>query len=161
MARSAGPKVQTWRDGIGTMVDGRPWTFFATFTTPYEMSLKAARRLCDRVHGSWSRLSDDQCTMFWVAERNECRDGHHVHALVDVPEKFRAPQLYGSLIESYQWMVGAKAETIDRETGEVKYTGRGRIDLRKFDNRRNATSYLTKYVTKGDLADWDFLTSRR
>lgn len=157
--RSPKTKVRpSFQDGMKQWMNDSDWTFFATFTTPYEMTLPSARRLADRTHKSWAKLSGNQCRMLWVAEGNELRDGHHLHALVKVPEDFRKDHLYGTLIESYQVAVGAKAHTIDRNTGKVKYTGRGRIDLQRYDKRRNASGYLTKYMLKAHtLLDWDIL----
>lgn len=137
-------------------MDAQDWTYFATFTTHYPMTLKAARRLAGRTHASWAKMTGGDCRLLWVAERNELRDGHHLHALVAVPDAFRQPHLYSALIEAYQIMAGAKAVQIDKATGKTKYTQRSRIDLQSFDKRRNASGYLTKYMTKGSqLLDWD------
>jgi hypothetical protein len=133
------------------------WTFFATFTTPYEMTLPSARRLADRVHSMWGRMADGQCRILWVAERNELRDGHHLHALVWMPENFRHPHLHAALCEAYSVAaVGGKA--LSNDGGKVTYERRARIDLQRYDKRRNASGYLSKYMTKGrDLLDWDIL----
>jgi hypothetical protein len=136
------------------------WTFFATFTTPYEMTLPSARRLADRVHSMWGRMADGQCRILWVAERNELRDGHHLHALVWMPEHFRQPHLHAALCEAYSVAaVGGKA--LSNDGGKVTYERRARIDLQRYDKRRNASGYLTKYMTKSrDLLDWDILLSK-
>ena len=136
------------------------WTFFATFTTPYEMTLPSARRLADRVHSMWGRMADGQCRILWVAERNELRDGHHLHALVWMPENFRQPHLHAALCEAYSVAaVGGKA--LSNDGGKVTYERRARIDLQRYDKRRNASGYLTKYMTKSrDLLDWDILLSK-
>lgn len=136
------------------------WTFFATFTTPYEMTLKSARRLAGRVHSTWGRMSDGQCRILWVAERNELRDGHHLHALVWMPENFRHPHLHAALCEAYS-VAAVGGQAISNEGGKVTYKRRARIDLQRYDKRRNASGYLAKYMTKGrDLLDWDILTSK-
>jgi hypothetical protein len=136
------------------------WTFFATFTTPHPLSLYSARTLANRVHGKWGRLSDGQCSILWVAERNELRDGHHLHALVKLPEHFRQPHLHAALCEAYSVAaVGGKA--LSNDGGKVTYERRARIDLQRYDKRRNASGYLTKYMTKSrDLLDWDILLSK-
>lgn len=134
------------------------WTYFATMTTPYEMTLKSARRLAENTHRSWSRMTGRQCRLLWVAERNELRDGHHIHGLVWVPDNFRDPHLHYALCEAYQVCTGAKAQTIDKRTGKVKYDKWSRIDLQAYDKKRNAGGYLTKYMTKASsLLDWDIL----
>jgi hypothetical protein len=100
----------------------------------------------ERTHRSWKVLADGDCRVFFVMERNQLRDGHHLHALVHVPDRFHQPHLYGALIDTYQVMVGATVERNDG--GKLKWKGRGRIDLRKFDKRKNAAGYCLKYMMK-------------
>lgn len=140
-----------------TLFDGMEWTFFATLTTPYEMSLPSARRLAERTHLMWTRMAGGQCRLLWVAERNQLRDGHHLHALVCLPDQFRQPHLHAALCEAYSVAaVGGKA--ITNEGGKVTYERRARIDLKRYDKRRNASGYLSKYMTKSSqLLDWDIL----
>lgn len=154
--RSAIPKIPSFRDAVVDWIGGQDWTFFATLTTPYQMSLRSARRLAERTHRSWDRMANGHCTMLWVAEKNELRDGHHLHALVRVPDEFHAPHLHKAMCEAYQVQAGGTVDTIDRTTGAVKFTKWSRIDLQRFDRRRNAAGYLAKYMTKGnELLDWD------
>lgn len=137
---------------------GMDWTFFATLTTPYQMTLKSARRLAERTHTSWSRLAAGDCTMLWVAERNELRDGHHLHALIRVPDAFRQPHLHAALCEAYQVQTGGTVARIDKATGKTTWSRWSRIDLQAYDRRRNAGGYLTKYMTKANsLLDWDLI----
>lgn len=148
----------SFRDALVGFVNDLDWTFFATLTTPYAMTLPSARRLAERTHNSWSRMADGSCRMLWVAERNQLRDGHHLHALVTLPSQFTQPYLFNALCEAYQAQTGAKAATIDRSNGKATYTQWSRIDLRRYDRRRNASGYLSKYMTKADeLLDWDLL----
>jgi hypothetical protein len=156
--RSPKAKVQqTFQAALSGWMGGMDWTFFATLTTHYPMTLKSARRLAERTHTSWSKMTAGDCRMLWVAERNELRDGHHLHALVAVPDAFRAPHLHHALCEAYQAMAGTgTVERIDKATGKAKYTQWSRIDLQRYDKRRNASGYLTKYMTKAnELLDWD------
>lgn len=157
---SSKAKLRTeFREAVVGWCGGMEWTFFATFTTPYAMTLKSARSLAGRTHNSWSRMTNGQCMILWVAEKNELRDGHHLHALVWVPDHFKQRHLHYALCEAYQVCAGAKAETIDKRTGKVTYRSWSRIDLQAYDKRRNAGGYLTKYMTKSsELLDWDILT---
>jgi len=146
-------------------MDGMEWSFFVTLTTPYELSLGSGRRLVERTHNQWRRLlmgEGEGIRTIWVAERNELRDGHHLHLLLSLPKRFHDKGHYGQLVETYQRMVGAKAERIDKHTGHIKWANGGRIDLQRFDKRRNASGYLTKYILKGkkgQLLDWDIYES--
>ena len=154
-----------------------PWTFFVTMTAPYPngLSLPAARRLAERTHKGLKALADGDCRMFFVMERNQLRDGHHMHALLYMPARFHQPHLYQAMIDTYQAMVGAKLEQNDG--GKLKwsngsvyddgyskrrvsgYGDRGRIDVQRFDKRKNAAGYCLKYMMKArnGPADYDLL----
>ena len=154
--------VQGWADWL----NGMPWTFFVTFTVPYlnGISTTAAMALMNRTHESWKKMANGQCTFFYVTERNQLRDGHHMHALVWLPDHFTHPHMYCGLIDAYQAMVGAKVvrndggkliwangSVYDDFYGKRKvsdYGDRGRIDIRKFDKGRKAASYCLKYIMK-------------
>lgn len=147
--------AKAYGDWLNTM----PWTFFVTMTAPYPngLSLPAARRLAERTHKGLKALADGNCTMFFVMERNQLRDGHHMHALLHMPERFHQPHLYSGIIDTYQAMVGAKLERNDG--GKLTWSGRGRIDVQRFDKRKNAAGYCLKYMMKArnGPADYDLL----
>ena len=158
-------KARSLASSLGSWMNGMEWSFFVTLTTPYELSLPSGRRLVERTHSQWGTLlvaDGEGIRTMWVAERNELRDGHHLHLLLSLPKRFHDKGHYGQLVEAYQRMVGAKVERIDRHTGHITWANKGRIDLQRFDKRRNASGYLTKYIlkgTKGQLLDWDFYES--
>lgn len=128
-------------------------------TAPYPkgLSLPAARRLAERTHKGLKELADGDCRMFFVMERNQLRDGHHMHALLYMPDRFHQPHLYQAIIDTYQAKVGAKVERNDR--GKLTWSGRGRIDVQRFDKRKNAAGYCLKYMMKArnGPADYDLL----
>ena len=142
--------------GYATWLNGMPWTFFVTFTVPYVngLSTAAARRLMERTHTTWKAMANGDCKFFYVTERNQLRDGHHMHALVSLPSHFTHPHMYGGLIDAYQAMVGAKVERNDK--GKLTWSGRGRIDIRKFDKRKNAAAYCLKYMMKAKNGPGDY-----
>ncbi len=89
-------------------------------------------------------------------ERNELRDGCHLHALVDVPDKFRELHWYVTLVDAYQAMAGATV--IRNDNGKVTWEGRSRIDMRRYNGRKDAGGYAAKYASKSNGPDnWDIL----
>jgi len=154
------------------------WTWFATFTTPYELTLKSARRLVERVADRW-RKEDPTVRVFWVAEKFELKDGYHLHALVHAKN---GKELFSTFIQGYQEMTrgrvvgnagGKVVRSLDKkiaqkeqpwaesspavyETGTpvirgVKQEKQGvwcRIQLSPFDPKRAAADYLVPYMFK-------------
>lgn len=107
-------------------------------------------------------------------ERNELRDGCHLHALVHVPDQFRELHWYTTMIDAYQAMAGAKVKRNDNgkiiwEDGTVindgygerrvyGYGDRARIDMRRYNGRKDAGGYAAKYASKNNGPDnWDIL----
>ena len=88
------------------------WTWFATFTTPYELTLKSARRLVERTGKAWQKL-DPTCRIFWVAERFEVKDGYHLHALVYARN---GEKMFGEFCQVYQAM--ARGRVIGNKDGK-------------------------------------------
>lgn len=94
--------------------------------------------------------------MFWAAERNELRDGHHMHALVRLPPEFHEKELYTKLCRKYSTITGAAKHRYCRVTGEERWkSSNARIDLQRYDPKRTASGYLTKYLLKGRGTDYD------
>jgi uncharacterized protein YjhX (UPF0386 family) len=157
------------------------WTWFATFTTPYELTLKSARRLVERTVHQWQKL-DPTVRVFWVAERFELKDGYHLHALVYARN---GDKYFGEFLQVYQAMArgrvvgnknGKPIRAVDRkhkhevtgdqyDDGDYEHVGEVRprwcrIELRKFDPKRAAADYLVPYMFKeqsrGQGADYDW-----
>jgi hypothetical protein len=79
-----------------------------------------------------------------------------MHALVLLPSEFHAPRRYKQLIEKYQIVTAASKYRYCRVTGEERYkSSNARIDLQRFDPKRNASGYLTKYLLKDIRAEYD------
>ena len=145
-----------WHDGMAKWIGGQPWTYFVTFTTNYELSTKSARRLMDRTHRSWSLLTDGRCKLIYFMEANELRDGCHLHALVHVPDQFRQLHWYTTMVDAYQAQAGATVKRNDK--GKITWEGRHRIDMRRYNGRRDAGGYAAKYASKNNGPDnWDIL----
>jgi len=110
----------------------------------------------ERTHKQWQALSNNTCTIVYVMEPNELRDGYHLHALVDMPVRFRKPQYFHQLVDSYQAMTGARIVTNDN--GKLRWDGYARLHMVKYDNRKRTGYYMTKYMTKKNGIDnWDIL----
>lgn len=146
-------------NGYVDWVNTIDWTWFCTFTTSYELTQNSARRLMERFH-SWMQVyTGNQCQFFWVTEKNELRDGCHTHGLLKVPEEFTAQHHYANIIDQYQVLTGSKI--IKNNGGKPEFDRKWcRVDLQKFDKRRNAGKYCLKYISKsqkGGKGDFDFL----
>ena len=158
------------------------WTWFATFTTPYELTLPSARRLVERTVKEWRKI-DASAKVFWVAEKFELKDGYHLHALVYAKD---GEKRFNEFVHTYQAMARGRvvgnvngkdvravdkrlASTVTQENyddGNYSHVNAGlkpawcRIQLSKFDKRRAAAEYLVPYMFKenrGQGADFDFL----
>jgi len=113
----------------GEFLDGIEWDYFCTFTTPYELTLKSARRLSGRIAKAVNIPRAGK--MFWGAEKFECKDGYHIHALIQssVPKRV----LWAWYKDRY-----------------------GRNSISNYDTGRRGSEYVTKYVAK-ELSDWDLM----
>jgi len=129
-----------------------PWNYFATFTTPYEMTLKSARRLMNKYHSAMTIEGRDDW-IFWVAERFKLKDGYHLHALIKTSEPWNKESLW--LL--YQDKSVYRGQVSNRKDGKVF----NRCDIQKRDVKKSAASYMFKDVryTAKDLfkCDYDLL----
>ncbi len=135
-------KKENTRDHYSKFLGEMEWTYFATCTTGYELTLKSARRVMERFHFEITKYC--KCTLFWVAEKYKAKDGFHTHALINVPE--HCP--YDLIIQLWQKVTGGKSEN--------KWQ---RIRLESYQPDKGASNYCTKYLLK-EVADWDILRKR-
>lgn len=110
-------------------LDSIPWDYFCTFTTPYELTLKSARRLSNRIARTINIPRAGK--MFWGAEKFECKDGYHLHALINSPVPKHV--LWEWYFEKY-----------------------GRNSITNYDSGKSGSYYVTKYISK-ELSDWDII----
>lgn len=137
-------------------LEGQEWHFWFTGTTGYELTIKSARRLVNRF---FEGFKVNGALMFWVAEKFEVKDGHHIHALIRIPNKYGSMDpdnelLYREILNMWQSAAGNKA--ISNDEGKITWQSWHRVDLQKFDTKRGAGGYCAKYVFKGN-ADYDLL----
>ena len=134
---------------FGTWLQSHNWTHWATFTTPYTLTLSSARRLMSRfadmrvapAPGSPKVLK----SLFWAAEPFDCKEGYHTHALVQIGEGMP----YKAMINAYQVSAG------NRELTKEKWC---RVQISDYNPQKHAAFYVSKYISKR-LADYDFLTN--
>lgn len=150
---------QTDLTSYADWINSQDWHFFCTFTTGYELTMKSARRLMDRTHDHWKKYLNE-CTLFWVAEPFEVRDGYHTHGILRVPPNLITTKgtlqsfHHKNLIDIYQQMCGALVTKNSK--GKLTFDSWHRIELAKFDNRKNAGAYATKYITKSQYGKTDY-----
>lgn len=133
-------------DAYANFVGSLDWSYWCTFTTPYELTLKSARRLMDRFH---DRLCEKigRNRLFWVAEPFDCRDGYHTHGLLYVDSNAPDKQSeWEALNESFQIVQGRE-----------NHGKRGRPRILRY-NGKGASKYCAKYIQKA-RCDYDLLFS--
>lgn len=134
-------------------LDLTPWSFFCTFTTPYEMTLAGARRLMTNYH---RKLKENglYATFFWVAEKFEIKDGYHTHGLLSLNGNDLSYMDIAQKIafECWQKVSVFKGQESKREDGLVI----NRCDIQRINPKKHGTRYLCKYVSKKH-ADWDII----
>lgn len=111
------------------------WTYFATFTTPYELTLNSARRFMEIYYEVINKTPGENI-IFWVGEKFKLKDGCHVHALIKTTPFWS---------ESDLWNLWQKKSRLEYQISEGTYN---RCDIRKRDPKKAAGSYLCKYMTK-------------
>ena len=137
-------------DAYAEFLSGFEWGYFCTFTTPYTLTLKSARRLMEKYHSDLKK--GGKSPFFWVAEPFDVKEGYHTHALLQVPDCYQ----FKHLVDLWQVATGCKGKTKENESGQ-KVKIHARVEYRKYDKRLGARHYVGKYIMKSG-ADYDFLT---
>jgi hypothetical protein len=146
-------------DSYAEWINQTDWSFFCTFTTHYELTLPSARRLMERTHQKYLNYFGE-CQLFWVAEPFECKEGFHTHGLLKVPEtalnksKVLPKFHFQNVVDMYQSMVGGKV--LKNDNGKLTFDKWNRIELKKFDQRKNAGRYACKYIKKSQYGKGDY-----
>lgn len=125
------------------------WQHFGTFTTAYELTLPSARRTIERYHKALKQAG--KCTLFWVAEPFDLKDGFHLHGLMDAQNHLD----YIHLIRIWQKITG-KPKYWDKDENEMRAGKLNRIQLQRYDPLRGARGYCAKYMFKANC-DYDIL----
>jgi len=127
------------------------WTFFMTGTTHYELTQKSARRLAERY---FLKLYPYCERMFWVSERFECKDGHHIHALMYCPQEAH----FSVYNDMWQIATGNNKYKVNKETLKTEFEGKhSRIQLKRYVKSLGAEGYVAKYILKAH-GDYDLYT---
>lgn len=125
------------------------WTYYATLTTKYRLSMPAARKAAE---GMAKELGKGGSYRFFFAiEPFDLRNGFHIHALIDAPTGYQ----YKHLIQIWQHVSGNKRK---KKEGETESTW-NRIDLQTYDPKLGAKHYVGKYIMK-QRTDYDMLTNK-
>lgn len=105
--------------------------------------------------------------IFWVAEPFQLKDGYHLHYLMYSPQakKFAYRYFYHTWqiatgMWKYDkkrkgWTKGKQIETSDHRWEFRKWN---RIQMQSFKTKGGASSYCTKYITKGAIT-YDLLSN--
>lgn len=115
------------------------WTYWATLTTRYELTLKSSRRIAVKFYKELERAGNSR--MFFAAEPFDVKEGFHLHALIKVSDMLN----FKNIIDAYQVTSGNK---------HLKKEKWNRIQLEKYDPKLGAGHYIGKYISK-ELSDYD------
>lgn len=127
----------------------RNWTFFTTFTTGYESSVKSVRRLNQRYFDSLKKHSRNSLQYFWVAEKHKHR-GYHSHGLLSILD-LTSENSSEDINEAWKIVINE----YQRCAGRLDKYSHHRNKVVVFDNNQGAGEYCMKYIKK-DSHDWDF-----
>jgi hypothetical protein len=128
------------QSAYGDWLKGYDWTYWATLTTKYSLTLPSARRIADGFYKHIAKAGFS--TMFWAAEPFDTREGYHLHALIRVSDLLP----YSFIVNTYQTVTGNK---------DLSRKNWNRIQLMRYNPKLGAGHYCAKYITK-ELADYDF-----
>lgn len=147
------PKPQKVKNQINyaNWLESMQWDFYCTFTTNYELTLKSARRIMERLH---KKLEDNysNTTLFWVAEPFDCKEGFHTHGLLHFDDR------------SYKNTSVTGGRSLDFELLRKSWikvnpsTSNCYAKLERFQPSKGASSYVGKYMNKAK-SDYDILIS--
>jgi hypothetical protein len=111
------------------------WNWWCTFTTGYELTMNSARRSMNRLFEQMVKESETK--MMWAAEPFDVKDGFHTHAMLSTTLTF---EQIGKI-----WQIASAG---------IRYGKHNRVQLDKYDPKKGAGFYVSKYVSK-KLSDWD------
>jgi hypothetical protein len=142
-------RLQAVNESYAEWLGSFEWDYFCTFTTPYNLTLKSARRLMEKFHTDLK--AGGSSPFFWVAEPFDVKEGYHTHALLKVPECYQ----FIHLVQLWQVASGCRNMKRENEKGE-KVKVHARVEYRKYNPKLGARHYVGKYMMKSG-ADYDFL----
>jgi hypothetical protein len=145
---------------------GQAW--FATLTTQYTLTLPSARRAVQRF-ADVTKRKGNTIALCWFAERYECKDGYHLHALV-------ASNATRSDLNEY-WAIATKAnkshalqiandndvavsDSIFANDNEphLREVMQSRSNFQPLKRGLKGGAYASKYITKGGhTTDYDIV----
>lgn len=132
---------------LSEWLGGMPWSFWSTFTTRRELTIKSARRSMALLGDILTTEGHNDFTIFWAAEPYDTKEGQHLHALVH----FASCDL--TTDNNAQFTALRKAWT----------TAIGDVQARqyhvRYDRKLGAKYYVAKYISK-KLCDYDMLKAR-
>ena len=124
-------------------LNGFDWDFFCTFSTRYELTMKSARRVMERLHSHLTKHYG-KVKLFFVAEPFDVKNGYHTHALVQFEQPI-ARSLKSILRQAWQIV-----------SGGIGGKGNNHTILKKYDKDLGANYYVSKYMFKQN-SDYDIL----
>jgi len=132
---------------FGNYLNTLGFDYFCTFSTPYEMTLKSARRAMERF---FNRLNNmyDKCLLFWAAEPFALKEGYHLHVLIKRNSDEVTSLYKDKLAFNEIWQIVTKGSSIKAKNN--------RVHLRNYRASKKGSNYFCKRINQPN-SDYDFL----
>lgn len=138
------------RNSYAEWLDTFDWSYWATLTTRYKLTMPSARRA---MNGMFDQLSKaGKVSIFYVCEPFDLKEGYHIHALIGLNGNLK----YQHIIQTWQHVSGNKRKA---KEGDTQSTW-NRVDLQTYQPKLGARHYVGKYMTK-NACDYDILTNEK
>lgn len=136
---------KAWAEYLGSI----RWNYFATFSTPYELTDKSARRTINRFHET-IKSCNLPCIIFFATEPFDLKEGYHLHCLIKIEGDSISKYMQKKII----------AETWNKVTGTSKIEGKGsRVHLENYIKKLGGNNYVAKYINRPN-ADYDLIINK-
>jgi len=137
---------------LAEYLDSQPWDFFMTGSTGKSLSLPSARRLAERYFSMMPASSK----LFWVAEKFECKDGYHIHGLLDLQGSDLRDDRSRTGVLANWWQLATGNHCKSNDSDGIRWEIWNQIDLQPYMKSVGASGYCAKYINKKHT-DYDLL----
>ncbi len=130
----------------GKMLNERPWDYYLTLTTRYELTQKSARRAAERFFAKIDKEYGGS-VFFWASEPFDVKEGFHIHGLIYLKNRELAKTKTGFDLLRKLWRRVSKGNNGFENT----FT-----KIEEFKPSGGASDYVSKYISF-DMSDYDIL----
>ena len=129
---------QIAKNSLADWLNDQDWQLWTTLSTGHELTMSSARRSMVRMHDLVRK--ENNCRVFWAAEKFDVKDGFHLHTLWSFDNKIHDRDKYREFVKN--WRI-------------VNKTNRANVYSETYRKDFGAAKYLSKYITK-QITDYDY-----